>query len=67
MAEGAGELATDGEQEEAYFYRERNKCTPEEETKLERQHFWKVIDAFRYYRYGLIQNRTKKPLDRQLA
>lgn len=51
MAEETGELATDGEQAEAYFHKKRAKCTPEEEAKLERQHFWKVIDAFRYYRY----------------
>ncbi|KAL0979669.1 hypothetical protein UPYG_G00188040 [Umbra pygmaea] len=53
MADGTVEQVIDGEQEEAYFYRERMKCTPEEETRLERQHFWKVIDAFRYYRLHL--------------
>uniref|UniRef100_W5MU48 Carnosine N-methyltransferase n=1 Tax=Lepisosteus oculatus TaxID=7918 RepID=W5MU48_LEPOC len=39
-----------GEQEETHFYKERIRYTPEEEERLERQHFWKVIDAFRYYR-----------------
>ena len=46
MAENIGE----GDKEEGHFYQERIKCSPEEETRLERQHFWKVIDAFRYYR-----------------
>ncbi|XP_033869820.1 carnosine N-methyltransferase isoform X1 [Acipenser ruthenus] len=50
MAESKGELNTDGEQEETYFYRERIRYTPEEEERLERKHFWKVIDSFRYYR-----------------
>ncbi|CAB1321632.1 unnamed protein product [Coregonus sp. 'balchen'] len=59
MAEGTVEQVTNGEQEEAYFYRERIKCTPEEETRLERQHFWKVIDAFRYYRMH-VQERVNR-------
>ncbi|KAM9465268.1 carnosine N-methyltransferase-like [Salvelinus alpinus] len=59
MAEGTVDQVTDGEQEEAYFYRERIKCTPEEETRLERQHFWKVIDAFRYYRMH-VQERVNR-------
>ncbi|XP_046871747.1 carnosine N-methyltransferase [Hypomesus transpacificus] len=59
MAEETGELATDGEQAEAYFHKKRAKCTPEEEAKLERQHFWKVIDAFRYYRIH-VQERVKR-------
>lgn len=46
MAENTGE-----KDKEVYNYRERIKCSPEEEARLERQHFWKVIDAFRYYRY----------------
>ncbi|XP_066567242.1 carnosine N-methyltransferase isoform X1 [Amia ocellicauda] len=50
MAEAKEDLNADGEHEETYFYRERIRCTPEEEARLERQHFWKVIDAFRYYR-----------------
>ncbi|KAK6312890.1 hypothetical protein J4Q44_G00162370 [Coregonus suidteri] len=59
MAERTVEQATNGEQEEAYFYRERMKCTPEEEPRLERQHFWKVIDAFRYYRMH-VQERVNR-------
>ncbi|KAM4745153.1 carnosine N-methyltransferase [Anableps anableps] len=35
----------------AYFQKERRKYSPEEEAKLERQHFWRIIDAFRSYRF----------------
>lgn len=59
MAEGEGEIITDGDQGEAYFHKKRAKCTPEEEARLERQHFWKVIDAFRYYRVH-VQERVKR-------
>ncbi|XP_063051849.1 carnosine N-methyltransferase isoform X2 [Engraulis encrasicolus] len=45
MAESTGEGDKEGP-----FYRQRVKCSPEEEARLERQHFWKVIDAFRHYR-----------------
>ncbi|XP_028852083.1 carnosine N-methyltransferase isoform X2 [Denticeps clupeoides] len=44
------ETAASGEHEEARFYRDRRKCSPEEDARLERQHFWKVVDAFRHYR-----------------
>ncbi|XP_018615531.1 carnosine N-methyltransferase isoform X1 [Scleropages formosus] len=50
MAEGTGRLSADRKQEETYRCKERGKCSKEEEERLERQHFWKVIDAFRYYR-----------------
>lgn len=49
MAETAGEEADGG----LYFHKERIKCTAEEETRLERQHFWRIIDAFRFYRYNV--------------
>ncbi|XP_076855168.1 carnosine N-methyltransferase [Brachyhypopomus gauderio] len=49
MADSMGDTA-DRNEEEKYSNRERNKCSPEEEARLERQHFWKVIDAFRFYR-----------------
>ncbi|XP_072521222.1 carnosine N-methyltransferase [Salminus brasiliensis] len=45
-----GDTAPDTGQQEPYLYRRRTKCSPEEEARLERQHFWKIIDAFRYYR-----------------
>ncbi|XP_008293928.1 carnosine N-methyltransferase [Stegastes partitus] len=46
MAEPSGE----GPQGGPYFRKERQKCSPEEEAKLERQHFWRIINAFRFYR-----------------
>ncbi|XP_041644353.1 carnosine N-methyltransferase isoform X2 [Cheilinus undulatus] len=46
MAEKQGEGAVGG----PYFHKERIKYSPEEEAKLERQHFWRIIDAFRFYR-----------------
>ncbi|XP_047449128.1 carnosine N-methyltransferase [Mugil cephalus] len=46
MAETAAEGAKAG----SYFRKERIKCTPEEEARLEREHFWRIIDAFRFYR-----------------
>ncbi|XP_062398703.1 carnosine N-methyltransferase isoform X1 [Sardina pilchardus] len=57
MAENTGEGGN--MKEEGYFYRERIKCSPEEESRLERQHFWKVIDAFRYYRVH-VQERVNR-------
>ncbi|XP_077572234.1 carnosine N-methyltransferase isoform X1 [Stigmatopora nigra] len=33
-----------------YVFKERKTFTPEEEAKLERQHFWRIVDAFRFYR-----------------
>lgn len=47
MAETAGKAAPDG----PYFHKDRIKYSPEEEARLERQHFWRIIDAFRFYRY----------------
>lgn len=57
MAETAGEGAQGG----PYFNKERAKCSPEEEAKLERQHFWRIIDAFRFYRYN--KNTSNKVVD----
>ncbi|AWP06773.1 putative UPF0586 protein C9orf41 -like [Scophthalmus maximus] len=45
MAETGGEGAQDG----PYFNKERAKYSPEEEARLERQHFWRIIDAFNFY------------------
>ncbi|KAM3868148.1 carnosine N-methyltransferase [Diretmus argenteus] len=50
---------TTGEEDGPYFNKERIKFTPEEEVKLERQHFWKVMDAFRYYRIH-VQEQVKR-------
>lgn len=47
MAETGGEGAHGG----PYFRKERVKRSPEEEARLERQHFWRIIDVFRFYRY----------------
>ncbi|XP_056889584.1 carnosine N-methyltransferase isoform X3 [Takifugu flavidus] len=46
MADGTGEAAA----KRSYFHKERIKCSPEEEARLEREHFWRIIDAFSYYR-----------------
>ncbi|XP_029019889.1 carnosine N-methyltransferase [Betta splendens] len=46
MAETAGEEDQGGK----YLHKERIKYSPEEEASLERQHFWRIIDAFRFYR-----------------
>ncbi|TWW54500.1 Carnosine N-methyltransferase [Takifugu flavidus] len=46
MAGGTGEAAA----KRSYFHKERIKCSPEEEARLEREHFWRIIDAFSYYR-----------------
>lgn len=46
MAETAGEGAQGG----PFFNKERMKYSPDEEARLERQHFWRIIDAFRFYR-----------------
>lgn len=48
MAETGGEGAHGG----AYFCKERLKCSAEEEARLERQHFWRIIDVFKFYRCG---------------
>ncbi|MED6285978.1 Carnosine N-methyltransferase [Characodon lateralis] len=46
-------------QSKAYYQKERKKYTPEEETRLERQHFWRIIDAFRFYR-SHVQEQVKR-------
>lgn len=51
MAERAGEATQGG----PYFHKERMKYSPEEEARLERQHFWRIIDAFRFYRYQCLK------------
>ncbi|XP_015242853.1 PREDICTED: carnosine N-methyltransferase [Cyprinodon variegatus] len=43
----------------AHFHKERKKYSPEEEAKLERQHFWRIIDAFRSYRFH-VQEQVKR-------
>ncbi|XP_034025688.1 carnosine N-methyltransferase [Thalassophryne amazonica] len=43
----------------AYFCKERIKHSPEEEARLERQHFWRIIDAFRFYRVH-VQEQVKR-------
>ncbi|XP_061586828.1 carnosine N-methyltransferase [Cololabis saira] len=55
MAETTGEEAQGG----FYFQKERIKYTPEEEAKLEKQHFWRIVDAFRFYRAHL-QEQVKR-------
>ncbi|KAK2902338.1 carnosine N-methyltransferase isoform X1 [Channa argus] len=47
MAETEGGELQDG----PYFRKEKIKYSPEEEARLERKHFWRIIDAFRYYRF----------------
>ncbi|XP_034548687.1 carnosine N-methyltransferase isoform X2 [Notolabrus celidotus] len=46
MAETTGEVPQGGQ----YFHKERIRYSPDEEAKLERQHFWRIIDAYRFYR-----------------
>ncbi|KAM4576923.1 carnosine N-methyltransferase [Odontesthes bonariensis] len=53
------ETARDDTQGGSCFKRERIKCSPEEEAKLERQHFWRIIDAFRFYRVH-VQEQVKR-------
>ncbi|KAM6930614.1 carnosine N-methyltransferase [Xenentodon cancila] len=55
MAETTAEEAQGG----FYFQKERIKCSPEEEAKLEKQHFWRIVDAFRFYRVHL-QEQVKR-------
>lgn len=45
------EKTEEGPQDGPYDRKERTKYTPDEEARLEREHFWRIIDAFRYYRY----------------
>ncbi|XP_028658190.1 carnosine N-methyltransferase [Erpetoichthys calabaricus] len=49
MAESKTESSVEEEQKETYLYKEKIKCSPEEEERLERLHFWKIINVFRYY------------------
>ncbi|KAK7172980.1 hypothetical protein R3I93_002948 [Phoxinus phoxinus] len=50
MADGKDETLAASKPEVFYNYRERITCSPEEESQLERQHFWNVMNAFKYYR-----------------
>ncbi|XP_058493136.1 carnosine N-methyltransferase [Solea solea] len=43
----------------AYFHKERIKYSPEEEARLEKQHFWRIVDAFRFYR-AHVQEQVKR-------
>ncbi|MCJ8746711.1 hypothetical protein PDJAM_G00144830 [Pangasius djambal] len=54
-----GTESADPKPEDPYLYRGRTKCSPEEEARLERQHFWKIINAFRYYRTH-VEERLKR-------
>lgn len=47
MAESTGAAVA----KRSHFHKERTKYGPEEEARLEREHFWRIIDAFCYYRY----------------
>ncbi|KAK7933880.1 hypothetical protein WMY93_004776 [Mugilogobius chulae] len=47
MAEKTEKCLPENEQ---FFHKERIKYSPEEEARLEREHFWRIVDAFRYYR-----------------
>ncbi|TSR04274.1 Carnosine N-methyltransferase [Bagarius yarrelli] len=51
-----GTESTEVNPEERFLYRGRTRCSPEEEDKLERQHFWKIINAFKYYRTHVEEN-----------
>ncbi|XP_037536614.1 carnosine N-methyltransferase [Nematolebias whitei] len=42
-----------------HFHTKRIKYSPEEEAKLEREHFWRIIDAFRFYRVH-VQEQVKR-------
>ncbi|KAJ3603566.1 hypothetical protein NHX12_028311 [Muraenolepis orangiensis] len=61
MAEITREAAvdTEGDPDQPHVHKERVKYSPEEEAKLERQHFWRVIDAFRYYKVH-VQEQVKR-------
>ncbi|KAK3514496.1 hypothetical protein QTP70_018666 [Hemibagrus guttatus] len=58
-----GTEAAEPKREEPYLYRGRTRCSPEEEARLERQHFWKIINAFKYYRTHVEE--TLKRCERQ--
>ncbi|XP_033947327.1 carnosine N-methyltransferase isoform X2 [Pseudochaenichthys georgianus] len=55
MAETTGE----GPQGAPFFNKDRIQNSPEEEAKLERKHFWRIIDAFRLYRVN-VQEQVKR-------
>lgn len=44
----------------SYFHKERINYGPEEEAKLEREHFWRIIDAFCYYRYKSLNYNSRQ-------
>ncbi|XP_055055052.1 carnosine N-methyltransferase [Misgurnus anguillicaudatus] len=50
MADSTDETVAASKQEEIYNYRRRIKRSPEEEARLEKEHFWNIINAFKYYR-----------------
>ncbi|XP_068594712.1 carnosine N-methyltransferase [Brachionichthys hirsutus] len=58
-------MADTGERPERppYYHKERVKSSPEDEARLERQHFWRIIDAFRFYRVHV--NEQVKRAERQ--
>ncbi|KAK2837528.1 hypothetical protein Q5P01_014740 [Channa striata] len=60
MAETEGGKSQDG----LYFRKEKIKYGPDEEARLERQHFWRIIDAFRVYRFHVQEqaNRAERQL-----
>ncbi|KAF5890125.1 carnosine N-methyltransferase-like [Clarias magur] len=45
-----GNESADQNQENPYLYRGRTRCSLEEDAKLEREHFWRIINVFKYYR-----------------
>uniref|UniRef100_A0AAQ5XV83 Carnosine N-methyltransferase n=1 Tax=Amphiprion ocellaris TaxID=80972 RepID=A0AAQ5XV83_AMPOC len=53
------ETSEEGPQGGQYFRKERLKCNPEDEARLERQHFWRIIHAFRSYRVH-VQEQVKR-------
>ncbi|CAL9708556.1 unnamed protein product [Knipowitschia caucasica] len=42
-----------------YYHKGEIQYSPEEEARLERDHFWRIFDAFRYYRIH-VQERIKR-------
>nr|XP_015827710.2 carnosine N-methyltransferase isoform X1 [Nothobranchius furzeri] len=50
---------TEGARCGPYYKKERIKHNPEEEARLERQHFWRIIDAFRFYRVHVQEQVTR--------
>nr|XP_014349562.1 PREDICTED: carnosine N-methyltransferase isoform X1 [Latimeria chalumnae] len=66
MADGPEKCREEEEEEEKEteypVYRKRIKHSAEVEERLEREHFWKIINAFRYYRIHVQErvNRTER-------